>query len=226
MTQIQQKLFALQDEAYRDFQCRLIPTVRRERVIGVRTPQLRALARELAKSPESEAFLSELPHAYYEEDNLHAFIIEREMDFDRCVQKVEKFLPYVDNWGTCDQMNPKVLGRYPDELLACIRRWMASAHPYTVRFGMAMLMRCYLGERFEAEYLDWVAQKRSEEYYVNMMSAWFFASALTLQYDAALPCFEQRRLDCWVHNKAIQKATESRRIPQERKAYLKTLKRK
>ena len=224
MTALQARLFSMQDEAYRDFQCKLMPTVPPETVIGVRTPALRDLAKELSGTPEAEAFLSELPHRYYEENNLHGFLLCRIKDFDACLAAVERFLPYVDNWATCDTLSPKAFARKPEALLEPIRRWLASAHVYTCRFGIGCLMRWFLDERFSPEYPATVAAIRSEEYYVNMMIAWYFATALAKQYDAALPYLEQRRLDPWVHNKTIQKACESFRVPQERKRYLKSLK--
>lgn len=222
---IAQMLFALQDSAYGDFQSALMPSVARERVIGVRTPALRAMARHLRGTQEAEAFLSSLPHAYYEEDNLHAFLIGEIRDFDACVRAVDRFLPYVDNWATCDGMNPKAFGRCADALTPWIDRWLSSQRPYTVRFGLVMLMKLFLGERFDASVLERAAAVRSGEYYVRMAAAWLFAEALGRRYEDALPYIRDRRLDAWVHNKAIQKATESRVIPPERKAYLKTLRR-
>ena len=218
------QLFALQDLEYRAFHSRLMPTVDPETIIGVRTPELRKLARGFAREPEAAAFLQTLPHRYYEENNLHGFLIETIKDFDQCIGALDAFLPYVDNWATCDLMSPKVLKQDLPRLLTHIRRWMASGHVYTIRFGMEMLMRYYLDEAFRPEYLDWVAAVHSEEYYVNMMIAWFFAEALAKQYDAALPYLLKHRLDVWTHNKAIQKARESYRITPEQKAYLKTLK--
>ena len=220
------QLFALQDLEYRAFHSRLMPTVDPETIIGVRTPELRKLARGFAREPEAAAFLQTLPHRYYEENNLHGFLIETIKDFDQCIGALDAFLPYVDNWATCDLMSPKVLKQDLPRLLTHIRRWMASGHVYTIRFGMEMLMRYYLDEAFRPEYLDWVAAVHSEEYYVNMMIAWFFAEALAKQYDAALPYLLKHRLDVWTHNKAIQKARESYRITPEQKAYLKTLKRR
>ena len=220
------QLFALQDLEYRAFHSRLMPTVDPETIIGVRTPELRKLARGFAREPEAAAFLQTLPHRYYEENNLHGFLIETIKDFDQCIGALDAFLPYVDNWATCDLMSPKVLKQDLPRLLTHIRRWMASGHVYTIRFGMEMLMRYYLDEAFRPEYLDWVAAVHSEEYYVNMMIAWFFAEALAKQYDAALPYLLKHRLDVWTHNKALQKARESYRITPEQKAYLKTLKRR
>lgn len=220
---IRAQLFAMQDMAYRDFQCALMPTVPRERVIGVRTPQLRKLARSLAGAPEIPQFLADLPHAYYEEDNLHAFLLEGMRDFDACAQAVDAFLPYVDNWATCDSMNPRVFAREADRLLPWIDRWLSAEQTYAVRFGIVMLMKHFLGERFAASHLERVAAIRSEAYYVNMAAAWFFATALTKQYEATLPYLAGKRLPPWTHNMAIRKARESRAIPADRKAYLTTL---
>lgn len=223
-TAIQQRLFELQDLKYRDFHCRLMPTVDPETVIGVRTPALRALAKELAGSEEAAEFLKNLPHRYYEENNLHGFLIERIKDYGDTVAALDAFLPYVDNWATCDLMSPKVFKKHPDELLLKIDEWLASGETYTVRFGIEMLMSFYLDERFEPLYLEKVARVKSEEYYINMMIAWYFATALAKQYEAALPYIENRRLERWTHNKTIQKAVESYRITDRQKAYLKTLK--
>ena len=223
-TIIQQRLFELQDLKYRDFQCKLMPTVAPETVIGVRTPALRALAKELAGSEEAAEFLKILPHEYYEENNLHGFLIERLKDYGETVAALDAFLPYVDNWATCDLMSPKVFKKHTNELLVKIDEWLASSETYTVRFGVEMLMSFYLDERFSSRYLEKVAEVKSEEYYINMMIAWYFATALAKQYEAALPYIERRRLDKWTHNKTIQKAVESYRITDEQKAYLKTLK--
>lgn len=224
MTGIQERLFAMQDLAYKDFHCKLMPTVDRERVIGVRTPELRKLARELAKSPEAGPFLGELPHQYYDENNLHGFLISLMKDYGETVAALDRFLPYVDNWATCDLMSPKVFQKHPAELPEQARRWMGAEHVYTIRFGIGVLLEFYLDGHFRTEYLDWAAELRSEEYYVNMMTAWYFATALAKQYEAAVPYLEERRLDTWTHNKAIQKAIESRRVTEERKAYLRGLK--
>ncbi len=224
MTEIQKRLFALQDPDFRLFQCRLIPTLAPERVIGVRTPELRSLARELGETQIGRTFLTELPHQYLEENTLHGFLIGRCKDFDQTVRLLDRFLPYVDNWATCDQCIPSCFQRHLDELLPCIERWISSGETYTVRFGIGMLMRFYLDERFCTAHLERIAELRSDEYYVNMMIAWFFATALAKQYAAALPYIEERRLAAWTHNKAIQKAVESDRIPAERKAGLKRLK--
>ena len=224
MTAIQLRLFALQDLPYREFQLPLLPTVPPETVIGVRTPALRALAKTLFGTPEAAAFLTSLPHEYFEENNLHGFLICRIRDYAACVAAVDRFLPHVDNWATCDSMSPACFARHPEALEADIRRWIASGKTYTVRFGLRCLMSHFLDGRFRPEFLDLAASVRSEEYYVNMMTAWFFATALAKQYDAAVPYLENRVLDPWVHNKTIQKARESYRIPPEQKEYLKTLK--
>ena len=224
MTKIQQRLFALQDAGYRDFHAALMPTVDKALVIGVRMPALRALAKELKGTEPAADFMAQLPHKYYEENNLHAALIGHIRDFDACMAAVERFLPYVDNWATCDMMNPKALAKDKAALLERIRLWLQSGHTYTVRFGMGMLMNHFLEEDFREEYPALVASVRSEEYYVRMMQAWYFATALAKQYEAAVTYLEQRRLGAWVHNKTIQKARESFRVSQEQKEYLKSLK--
>lgn len=222
--EIREELFWLQDSKYREFQSKLIPTVTPDSVIGVRTPALRKYAKELVKREEIGEFLSDLPHQYFDENQLHAFIISQLKDFGRCMECVRTFLPYVDNWATCDQLSPKVFGKNKGELLPQIRKWIASGDTYTVRFGIGMLMQHFLDEDFDPEYPELVAQVRSEEYYVNMMKAWYFATALAKQYETVLPFIEERRLDDWTHRKAIQKSVESYRITEEQKKYLKTLK--
>ena len=224
MTEIQQRLFALQDAGYRDFHAALMPTVDKALVIGVRMPALRALAKELKGTELAADFMAALPHKYYEENNLHAALIGHIRDFDACMAAVERFLPYVDNWATCDMMNPKALAKDKAALLERIQLWLQSSHTYTVRFGMEMLMNHFLEEDFREEYPALVASVRSEEYYVRMMQAWYFATALAKQYEAAVTYLEQRRLGAWVHNKTIQKARESFRVSQEQKEYLKSLK--
>lgn len=230
MTDIQTKalrdaLFALQDINYKAFHEKLIPTVPPETVIGIRTPVLRRFASDYAKTLDAAEFRASLPHAYYEENNLHAFLIEKIRDFDQVLAALEAFLPYIDNWATCDALAPKVFAKHTDELLPHIESWIASEKTYTVRYGLGTLMRYYLDEHFKPEYLTLAAGVRSEEYYVNMMIAWFFATALAKQYDAALQILSEHRLDVWTHNKAIQKARESYRITDAQKAYLSTLKR-
>ncbi len=224
--EIERELFRLRDEGYRAFQAKLIPTVAPERMIGVRTPALRSYAKVLLKAPEGESFLRDLPHAYFDEDQLHAFLLSEMKDFDRCLAEVDRFLPYVDNWATSDQLSPKCFKKHRAELLAAVRRWIGSGETYPVRFGVGMLMQHFLDEDFDPAYLKLVADLRSEEYYVNMMRAWYFATALAKQYDAALPYLEKGVLDPWTHNKAIQKAAESYRITAEQKEYLKSLKKR
>ena len=224
MTEIQQRLFALQDAGYRDFHAALMPTVDKALVIGVRMPALRALAKELKGTELAADFMAALPHKYYEENNLHAALIGHIRDFQPCLTALERFLPYVDNWATCDMMNPRALAKDKAALLERIRLWLQSGHTYTVRFGMEMLMNHFLEEDFRKEYLALVASVQSEEYYVRMMQAWYFATALAKQYEAAVTYLEQRRLGAWVHNKTIQKARESFRVSQEQKEYLKSLK--
>ncbi|MDO5412914.1 MAG: DNA alkylation repair protein [bacterium] len=224
MTEIQQRLFALQDAGYRDFHAALMPTVDKALVIGVRMPALRALAKELKGTELAADFMAALPHKYYEENNLHAALIGHIRDFQPCLTALERFLPYVDNWATCDMMNPRALAKDKAALLERIRLWLQSGHTYTVRFGMEMLMNHFLEEDFREEYPALVASVQSEEYYVRMMQAWYFATALAKQYEAAVTYLEQRRLGAWVHNKTIQKARESFRVSQEQKEYLKSLK--
>lgn len=221
---IRETLLSLQDGEFAAFQARLLPNIAPERIIGVRTPELRKLAKQLRGSSDGEAFLKALPHDFFEENNLHAFLLCETKDFERCVQAAEEFLPYVDNWATCDQLRPKAFARNKQALLPHIRSWLDSDREYTRRFGIGMLMSHFLDEDFREEYLRWVSDIHSEEYYVNMMIAWYFATALAKQYEAALPFVENRRLDPWVHNKTIQKALESFRVSDERKTYLKTLK--
>lgn len=222
--EIQQNLFRFQDIKYRDFQSKLLPTVNPVSVIGVRTPVLRDYAKRLIKAGGYEEFLDNLPHRYFDENQLHAFIVSGIRDYDRCIKEVGRFLPYVDNWATCDQMSPKIFKKHKTNLLSYIKMWMKSSEPYTVRFGIKMLMEHFLGDDFDISFPETVAEIRSEEYYVRMMIAWYFATALAKQYDAILPFVENKRLDVWTHNKAIQKAVESYRITAEQKEYLKTLK--
>lgn len=222
--EIEAELFRLQDKPYGEFQSRLLPTVAPDSILGVRTPALRTLAKRLAKRADIQAFLDALPHRYFDENQLHAFIVSELRDYERCMAEVCRFLPYVDNWATCDQMSPRVFKKHRAELPDEIRKWIGSAKTYTVRFGIGMLMEHYLDEDFDPAYPEMVAAIRSEEYYVNMMIAWYFATALAKQYEAILPYIENRRLDTWTHNKAIQKAVESYRITPEQKTYLKTQK--
>lgn len=218
------ELFRMRDADYALLQANIIPTVAADRIIGVRTPALRAFAKALYKDRDKEDFLSCTPHQYFDENQLHAFVISLEKDFDKCIAEVDAFLPFIDNWATCDQLSPKAFKREPEKLLQYIQSWIKSDQTYTVRFAIGMLMQHFLDERFEAGYADMVAEVRSEEYYINMMIAWYFATALAKQYERTVPYLEGRRLDGWVHNKAIQKSVESYRITDEQKAYLKTLK--
>ena len=222
--EIRQGLFALKDEKYREFHKKLIPTVDENTVIGIRTPALRKYAKEVSGTPGAEVFMQTLPHEYYEENNLHGFLIEGMKDYDECIVCLDAFLHYVDNWATCDLISPKVFKKHKDELLVKIKEWMASDRVYTIRFGMEMLMTHFLDEDFKPEYLGMAADVHSEEYYVNMMIAWFFATALAKQYEASLPYIENHCMDRWTHNKTIQKAIESYRITDEQKRYLKSLK--
>ena len=220
----QELLFQLQDKGYRDFQSKLIPTIPVETIIGVRIPAIRKLTKEYGKDPESVEFLKQLPHTYYDENILHALLVAEIKDYEACVKEVERFLPYVDNWAVCDIFSPKVFRKNKDKLIDKIREWTASGHSYTCRFGMEMLMTHFLDEDFRVEYLEIPATVHSEEYYVNMMIAWFYATALAKQWDATIGYIEDQRLDTWTHNKTIQKARESYRITPEQKEYLKTLK--
>lgn len=221
---LREALFAMADPAYKEFHAKLIPTVPSNTVIGIRTPQLRKFAVAFGNTPYAIAFVQELPHAYYEENNLHGFLIEKYKDFNRTIDALDSFLPYVDNWATCDLLKPKSFAKNRQSLLPKIRKWIQNDKTYTVRFGINMMMTHFLEEDFRPEYPGEIAAVRSEEYYVNMMIAWYFATALAKQYEAAIPYLETRHMEPWVHNKAIQKAIESRRITPERKEYLRTLK--
>lgn len=219
------KIISLADEKYRDFSSALLPNVDKSRIIGVRSPQLRALAKEIKKSGEEREFLSSLPHKYHDENNLHGFILNGISDFDECIEAVESFLPYVDNWATCDSLRPAVFKKNTDKLLPYIRKWIASEHSYTVRFAIEMLMCYYLDDEFCDEYPKLVARVESGEYYVKMMQAWYFATALAKRWDSIVPYIEEQGLDAWVHNKTLQKAIESYRITEAQKKYLKGFRR-
>lgn len=216
-------IFAARDEEYADFTAKLIPNVPQESIIGVRTPQLRSIAKRFGKNAGIDEFLSALPHECHEQNLVHAYIAESIGDFDSAVKTIEACLPYVTNWAVCDSMTPRIFAKHTGELLPIIKKWLQSAHPYTVRFGLRMLMCFYLEKEFASEINDLAASVCSEEYYVNMMQAWYFATALAKQYDSTVPFVEERRLSPWVHNKTIQKAVESFRITAEQKAHLKTL---
>jgi len=223
MKEIQKRLFSLADSKYAEFQVKLIPTVTPDKFIGVRVPVLRQFSKEFEKDPMCCEFLNTLPHEYFDENLLHSILLGRVKDYDKCVAAVEAFLPYVDNWAVCDTLSPKVFSRHKSELLKKIKEWVVSEKTYTCRFGIGMLMTHYLAEDFKAEYLEIPASVTSEEYYVRMMVAWYYATALAKQWDAAIPYIEGHRLPEWTHNKTIQKACESYRITDEQKAYLKTL---
>ena len=224
LDEIRDELFKMQDIGYRDFNSKLIPTVKKEDMIGVRTPELRKYAKKLLKEEGVEDFLHSLPHKYFDENQLHAFIISEIKDFKLCIDELINFLPYLDNWATCDQLSPKIFKKYRNDLLPHIYEWLKSDKTYTVRFGIGMLMEHFLDEDFKSEYPEMVAAVRSEEYYINMMTAWYFATALAKQYENILPFIEGNKLDTWTHNKTIQKAIESNRINAEQKNYLKGLK--
>ena len=224
LDEIRDELFKMQDIEYRDFNSKLIPTVKKEDMIGVRTPELRKYAKKLLKEEGVEDFLHSLPHKYFDENQLHAFIISEIKDFKFCIDELINFLPYLDNWATCDQLSPKIFKKYRNDLLPHIYEWLKSDKTYTVRFGIGMLMEHFLEEDFKTEYPEMVAAVRSEEYYINMMTAWYFATALAKQYESILPFIEGNKLDTWTHNKSIQKAIESNRISAEQKNYLKVLK--
>lgn len=222
--EIQEYLLEYRDLPYGEFQSRSVPSVSQDMFIGVRTPILRAYAKELARREDIGEFLACLPHASFEENQLHAFVIALDKDYEHCIAEVDKFLPYVDNWATCDQMSPKVFKKHLPELFDEIVKWIGSDHTYTIRFGIKMLMEHYLEDAFDDKYPAMVAGVVSEEYYVNMMIAWYFATALAKQYEAVLPYMTEQRMGKWVHNKAIQKAIESYRITPEQKEYLRGLK--
>lgn len=224
MTDLQKRLFKMQDLKYRDFHSKLMPNVPYDAVIGVRVPELRKFSKEFAKTEESRAFIKQLPHKYYEENNVHAFVLEQIRDYDTAIMETEKFLPYIDNWATCDMFLPKAFKRNTDKLILKINEWIKSDDTYTVRYAIGLLLKLYLDEGFRAEYLQAVAAVRSDEYYVNMMIAWYFATALAKQYDVTISYIVEKRIDTRTHNKAIQKAIESNRISKETKEYLKGFK--
>ena len=220
---VSERLAELGSEKYRDFQSKLVPNIPKETILGVRTPDMRKIAKEIRGTNEAEAFLAELPHRYYEENLVHFFLIAMIRDFDECVKAVETFLPYVDCWPVCDQSSPKAFAKNHEKLLPLIRKWIGSEHVYTIRFGIRMLMNEFLGEDFRPEYPEWVAEVTNEDYYVRMMVAWYFATALAKQYDQCIGFIGDHRLEPWTHKKAIQKAIESYRVSDEHKEYLKTL---
>ena len=224
LNEIRAELFKIQDMDYRDFNSKLIPTVDKESMIGIRTPDLRKYAKQLGKSSDAIEFLQTLPHKYFDENQLHAFIISEIKDFKKCIAEINRFLPYIDNWATCDQLSPKIFKKHHSELFEYIKDWLKSDKVYTLRFGIGMLMEHFLDEDFDILYPETVSKIRSGEYYINMMIAWYFATALAKQYESIIPFIENRSLDIWTHNKAIQKALESYRISTEQKTYLRELK--
>lgn len=230
--EIRKELESLYNEEKAEFTRKLTPTMKPESVLGIQTPALRDLAKKYSKKEDIDEFLSDLPHKYFEENQLHSFILCLEKDFEKCLAQVDAFLPHIDNWATCDQLSPKIFKKRADDLLLSIEKWINTPEKsedgmsgvYTIRFGIGMLMEHFLNERFDVKYSDMVAQVRSDEYYINMEIAWYFATALAKQYDSILPYIEQNKLDIWTHNKTIQKAIESYRITPEQKEYLRTLK--
>lgn len=226
MINVVDELFKLQDLGYRDFNSKLIPNIDKETIIGVRVPILRKFAKEFIKTNQVDDFINELPHKYYEEYFLHGQILCSIKDYDKLIYETEKFLPYIDNWAICDSFSPKLYKKYPEEMLAKIKVWLNSKNTYTVRHAIVVLMNNYLDEGFSEDHLDLVSRVKSEEYYINMAIAWYYSFAIIKQYDSAIKIIESGKLDKFVHNKSIQKSIESRRVSDERKAYLKSLKKK
>ena len=223
MTSLQKQLFSMQDPADRDFQSNLMPGIDKDTIIGIRTPQLRRFAKQLMQTAEAEQFLHQLPHQYYEENNLHMMLVAQIKDYESCLEETEHFLPYVDNWATCDLPAPKCFEKHKKELVTVIRKWISSEKTYVVRYGIGLLLRLYLDADFDPAYLELVTAVQSEEYYVNMMIAWYLATALAKQWEETIPYLEERRLPEWIHRKTIQKAVESYRITKEKKEYLRSL---
>ena len=221
---VYERLSKFKDDEYREFQSKLVPNISKDTILGVRTPDMRKIAKDVFGTKEGNDFLKKLPHKYYEENLVHFFLIAMIKDFDECIKETERFLPYIDCWPVCDQSSPKVFKKKHEELLPYIKKWIDSDHVYTSRFGMRMLMNEFLDADFKPEYLKWVSSKKGEDYYLKMMVAWYFATALAKQYDASIVYFEKRKLDDWCHKKAIQKAIESYRVSDEHKDYLRTLK--
>lgn len=221
---IREKLFTFEDPKYRDFQSKLVPNIEKETIIGVRTPDMKKIAKEFAKEESTKDFLKDLPHKYYEENLVHIFILSMIKDFDECVKGLEAFFPYIDCWPVCDQSSPGIFKKNHEKVLPLVKKWIDSDHVYTSRYGMRILMNEFLGDDFKPEYLSWVASKKGDDYYLKMMVAWYFATALAKQYDESVKVIERKELDPWTHNKAIQKACESFRVSDEHKEYLKTLK--
>ena len=218
---VYERLKSYQDENYIDFQSKLVPNIDKKTIIGVRTPQMRTIVKEIFGTEEANKFLQTLPHKYYEENLVHFFLISKIKDFDECVKEVEKFLPYINCWPVCDQATPLVFKKHHDKLISLIKKWINSNHIYTARFGIRMLMNEFLNDDFKEEYLEWVSSKNGNDYYLKMMIAWFFATALAKQYNATIKYIENKNLDPWIHQKTIQKAIESYRVSEEHKEYLK-----
>lgn len=225
MLKVLDKLFELKDETYADFHSKLMPNIPREKIIGVKVPKMRKLAKEYSKSEKSKVFLNDLPHKYYDENLLHGMLISEIKDYDKCINELDKFLPYVDNWAVCDTISPKVFKNNREKLIEKIKIWILSEKTYVCRFGILMLMKHFLDDAFTPEYLENVADIESDEYYLKMMIAWFFATALSKHWNETIVYLERKKLDVWVHNKTIQKARESYRITTQQKEYLKSLKR-
>ena len=224
MEKVLSLLFSKQDEQYRAFQASLIPNIDKNLMIGVRTPELKKIAKEIVDTSLGKSFIETLSHSYFEENQLHAFIVSNIKDYQSCLNEVNRFLPYINNWATCDQLCPKVFSKHKEELINEIKEWLKSDHIYTKRFAIKMLMSFYLDDSFNKEHLELVSNIKSEEYYLNMMIAWYFATALAKQYDSAIKYLEDKKLSPWVHNKTIQKAVESYRINDKQKSYLRSLK--
>lgn len=218
------RLLELQEEAYGRFQSRIVPNIDSKTILGIRIPVLKALAKEFFTDPAKEEFFSELPHRYYEENQLHIMLICLEKDFDKCIEELNRFLPYADNWAVTDQASPKCFKKHHKELIPVITDWLHSEHVYTARYGINIFMREFLDTDFDVRFAEMISEKQGEDYYLRMIIAWYFATGLAKQYDAIVPFIEQHKLDKWTHNKAIQKAVESFRVTDEHKAYLKTLK--
>lgn len=223
MNTLRRQLFDLQDLKYREFHSKLMPGIAKETIIGIRMPVLRNFVKEFRKTEDAKRFLAELPHQYYEENNIHMMLIAQIRDYETCIAEINRFLPYINNWATCDLPQPKCFGAHKKELLQEVHKWITSNETYTIRYGIGTLMRFYLDEDFDPFYVALVAQVKSEEYYVNMMIAWYLATALAKQWESVIPYLEQRKLPEWVHRKTIQKAVESYRITPEQKVYLKSL---
>ena len=221
---IREKLFTFEDPKYRDFQSKLVPNIEKETIIGVRTPDMKKIAKEFAREESTKDFLKDVPHKYYEENLVHIFILSMIKDFDECVKGLEAFFPYIDCWPVCDQSSPGIFKKNHEKVLPLVKKWIDSDHVYTSRYGMRILMNEFLGEDFKPEYLTWVASKKGDDYYLKMMVAWYFATALAKQYDESVKVIEEKELDPWTHNKAIQKACESFRVSDEHKEYLRSLK--